>query len=174
MEGYIGEVKMFAGTFAPVNWAFCMGQLIAISDYTSLYSILGTQYGGDGRVTFGLPDLRGRVPVGTGTGPGVTPRPQGQKGGQERVTLTQSNIPPHQHPMRASTSLGNTGTPSSGTTLARIDRHQEPNIYTTDSSNVNLQQTGDNTGGGQSVENMQPWLALNYIICLNGLYPPRS
>ena len=81
MEGYLGEIKMFAGTFAPVNWVFCWGQTLQISQYAALFALIGTQFGGDGTTTFGVPDLRGRVPVGAGTGPGLTPRTPGQKGG---------------------------------------------------------------------------------------------
>lgn len=172
MDGYLAEVRMFAGSFAPRNWAFCWGQLMSISNYSALFSLLGTQYGGDGRSTFGLPDLRGRVPVGAGAGPGLTIRSQGQLGGQERVTLSQLNLPAHQHTIEASTTIGNTGTPASNTALAAQDRHHETKIYTTSSGNTAIRPTGS-TGNGQQVENMQPWIGMNYIICINGLYPSR-
>ena len=173
MDGYMAEVRIFAGTYAPVNWAFCWGQLLSIASYSSLYALIGTQYGGDGVSTFGLPDLRGRVPIGAGSGPGLTPRTQGQFGGYERITLTQANLPSHQHKIEASTVIGSTGTPSSSTILAAQDRHHETNIYTTSASNTEIKPTGS-IGSGQQVENMQPWLGLNYIICLVGLWPSRS
>ena len=97
MEGYLGEVRMFGGNFAPRSWAFCQGQLLAISQFNALFSILGTTFGGDGRTTFGLPDLRGRVAAGVGTGPGLHTMIWGEKGGQENVTLTQLNLPSHTH-----------------------------------------------------------------------------
>lgn len=172
MDGYMAEVRIFAGMYAPVNWAFCMGQLLSISSYSALYALIGTQYGGDGRTTFGLPDLRGRVPVGTGTGPGLTPRSQGQYGGWERVPLLEANLPSHQHAIEASTAVANTGSPGPGTILAAQDRHHETNIYTSNASNTTIKPTG-NTGNGQQVENMQPWLGLNYIICLVGIWPSR-
>jgi microcystin-dependent protein len=95
MDGYIGEMKMFAGTFAPMDWEFCWGQQLSISQYNSLFAIIGTQFGGDGITYFNLPDLRGRTPIGSGTGPGLTPRNPAEKGGVETVTLTTANMPAH-------------------------------------------------------------------------------
>ena len=134
----IGEVSIFGGNFAPSGWEFCDGQLLAISQYQSLFSILGTTYGGDGRMTFGLPDLRGRTAIGEGSGPGLTPRPLGQKIGVEAVTLTEGQLPAHNHSLPQS-------------------------INTT-----------ENAGGNQSHNNMQPSIALNYNIAMQGIYPPRD
>lgn len=176
-EPFIGEIRMFGGTFAPRNWAFCNGQLLAISSNTALFSILGTTYGGDGRTTFGLPDLRGRVPINSGggsTGPGLSPRPLGQKGGEETHTLNLNEIPSHNHTaslnaegVGASTNnpqdnylgLADIYAPASG----RPDRPLHANSVTT-----------LNTGGSLSHNNMQPYLAVNFIIALFGLFPSRN
>jgi len=175
MEGFIGELKMFAGTYAPMNWALCHGQLLPINNYTTLFSILGTQFGGDGRTNFALPDLRGRVPIGTGTGPGLTPRIQGQRGGYERVQLNVSDLPPHNHTVACDMK-----TPSRS--LSAASENNVP-AQTTQGEGFGSDLTGGthmnqgmiaNTGGGQVHENMQPWAGLNYIICLDGQYPPRS
>lgn len=171
MDGYIGEVKLFAGIFAPRNWAFCEGQLMAIAEHTSLFSIIGIQFGGDGRTNFGLPDLRGRVPVGAGAGPGLTPRPAGFMGGQEHVVLSQENMPGHTHAVQASTAFGDQEAPSSSAVLAAQDRGQTK-IYRDDQINSQLAPTGS-SGSGQAHENMAPYCALHYIICLDGLYPER-
>jgi len=171
MDGFIGEVKLFAGTFAPRNWAFCEGQLVSIAEHSALYSILGTQFGGDGRVNFGLPDLRGRVPVGVGTGPGLTPRYAGSMGGREHVALSQGQMPGHTHTIQASSSPGDQEAPSSNAALAAQDRGATK-IYRDDQINTQLAPTGS-SGSGQAHENMQPFCALHYIICLEGLYPDR-
>lgn len=113
-DPFVGEIRMFAGNFAPRQWAFCNGQLMAISQNDALFSLLGTIYGGDGRSSFGIPDMRGRIPMHWGTGPGLTPRPIGQKMGVESVALTANQIPSHSHTMQASTdsvsSVNPTGT----------------------------------------------------------------
>lgn len=181
-DAYIGSIVMFAGNFAPRGWAFCEGQLIAISDNPSLFSILGTTYGGDGVQTFGLPDLRGRVPVGTGTGPGLTPSVRGNKGGVEHVTLSQSEMPSHTHsgsgtvkahfvPPGTGDQSNPNGCVMSGTGGSNIYTNQEANI-TMAANGVEVQV--ESTGGGQGHYNMQPFLGMNYIICVQGLYPPRT
>ncbi|MBW1298287.1 phage tail protein [Aquimarina litoralis] len=192
MEGTIGEIRMFGGNFAPRAWAFCEGQLLAISQNDALFSIIGTTYGGDGRTSFALPDLRGRVPIGPGHGPGLTSRRQGQKGGTEYNILNVTQIPSHTHaiavtnpgeitlPVNTSPGdedeanpaagvLANTGNDnfaSSPTTGAKYSGNNIPVAGT--------QITIGNTGGNQSVNNMQPWLSTYYIICLQGIYPSRS
>ncbi len=174
MEGFIGEVKLFAGTFAPRNWAFCEGQLLAIQQFTSLYSIIGDQYGGDGRTTFGLPDLRGRVPVGVGAGPGLTPIRASEKGGYERIQMTQDNIPAHNHQVKCGVA-----------NQTRDQKNTPESAYPGQSSDTNLKLYGtkkdkhmasdmiDNTGGNQPLYNMQPFMGMHYIICTDGEYPQR-
>lgn len=172
MDGYIGEVKLFAGTYAPMNWAFCQGQLLNIQQYSALYAILGTQYGGNGTTNFALPDLQGRVPVCSGNGAGLTPRANGQKGGAETVALSTANMPAHNHPIPASTATGDQNAANGSEVLASQGR-DGVKIYTATASNVQLAPTG-NMGSNQAHENMPPWCGMNYIICLNGMFPPRD
>jgi microcystin-dependent protein len=170
-QPFIGEVQWFAGNFAPRGWALCDGQLLPISSNTALFSILGTTYGGDGRTTFALPDVRGRVLIGTGQGPGLTNRPLGQKSGQENVTLTAQQIPAHSHPLTASSGAANATTPA-GTVLASPGRTR---IYDSGGPNVSMSTASiDPTGGGQAHPNMQPSLVLNCIIALQGIFPSRN
>ncbi len=168
MEPFIGTVLMFAGNFAPRGWALCNGQLLAISSHSALFSILGTTYGGDGVSTFGLPELRGRAAIHEGTGPGLTPRPLGQRSGAEAVTLTTNQIPSHNHSISAHNDAASTREPSSNALAQEL-------IYNSRPPNAMLDpQTIGNTGAGQSHDNMQPYLVLNFIIALEGLYPSRS
>jgi len=175
MEGYLGEVKMFAGTFAPQGWAFCQGQLMAIANYQALYSVLGTQFGGDGRSNFALPNLGGRVPVGTGSGPGLTPRSQGQYGGFERVSLTTDTLPQHNHAVACDmkTPSRNLSAGSENNVPAQTTQGEGFGSDLTGGTHMN-QGMITSTGNGNSHENMQPWTAMHYIICVNGLYPPRN
>lgn len=180
MEGTIGEIRLFAGNFAPRNWAYCQGQLLAISSNTALFSILGTTYGGDGRTTFGLPDLRGRVAVGTGRGPGLSERDLGQMGGVESVTLNLTQIPTHTHSATGSVSplctngQGDETNPGGGYMASSTagDLYASGHNATMGASPVTV--TIGNTGGNQSHENMQPFLVLNYIICMYGVFPSRG
>ena len=163
---------MFAGNFAPMNWAFCHGQLMSIAENTALYSILGTTYGGDGMNTYALPDLRGRVPVGTGNGPGLTPQALGQVSGSETTTLTLANLPSHSHTLNAKAGAGNQGGPS-GRLLAASD--QRNSQYTSAAADTALAVTAIGlTGNNTGHSNMQPSLAMNFIICLYGIYPSRN
>jgi microcystin-dependent protein len=169
-EPFLGEIKMFAGNFAPQGYALCDGQLLAISQFDALFSLVGTTYGGDGRTTFGLPDLRGRVPIHMGSGPGRTPRSIGQKSGQERVTLTTPELPSHTHAMQGSSAAADDTQPA-GKVLARAAK----DIYIEANPDVNMAAAAiGNAGGGQSHENMQPFQCINYIIALVGIYPSRS
>lgn len=182
-NAYIGTIVMFAGNFAPKDWAFCEGQLIAISQNQALYSIIGTTYGGDGRTTFALPDLRGRVPVGTGKGPGLTPCSLGDKSGVERVTLIQSEMPAHGHQGKG-TVKGHFTPPSGGANSynpsdSTFSGSVGNNVYTNKAPNVEMAQGNVSveiysTGENQSHFNMQPYIGMNFIICLQGLYPPRN
>ncbi|RZS98942.1 phage tail protein [Aquimarina brevivitae] len=184
MEGYIGEVRMFGGNFAPRAWAFCEGQLLPISNNTALFSIIGTVYGGDGRTTFALPDLRGCVPIGPGRGPGLSDRIIGQRGGSEENTLNVTQIPSHNHAAvtnvssaEASQSAATQGS-SIGTPGALDGRSFSPTLgFNTSTPDVSLNAqsiTVGNTGGNLPVENMQPWLSCYYIICLQGIFPSRN
>lgn len=167
-DPFLGEIRIFAGNFAPQGWAFCDGQLLAISQNQALFSLLGTTYGGDGQTTFALPDLRGRVPMNAGSGPGLTPRSLGQTGGQEQVTLNVSQIPAHTHQARASSEAPDTNSPEDAVPAQKARTY----LYNTGDSDVNMGTTAiSSTGGSQAHDNMQPYLCLNYIIALQGLYP---
>ena len=173
MEGMIGEVRIFAGTFAPRTWAFCNGQLLSIAENQALFSILGTIYGGDGRTTFALPDLRGRTVIGPGNGPGLPSYREGQKGGNYETTLNTTNMPSHNHGVAVNLGAGPaTENIGAGNKLAVA---ATDNIY----NNANNAQvlggvTQNNAGGGQSFSNMQPYTPVYYIICLYGVFPSRS
>ena len=172
MDGVIGVIWMFGGNFAPRNWAFCDGTLLSISQNTALFSILGTTYGGDGRTTFGLPAMRGRVPMHAGNGPGLTPRPLGQKSGQETVTLNTTQVPPHNHAPKVdvSTSTGEE-TAVSGNVIAN-----HTNAFNEDATAAQTLGgvTSSNVGGGQSHTNLQPFMVVNFVICLFGIFPSRN
>lgn len=164
-EPFLGEIRMVGFNFAPRQFAFCDGQILPINQNQSLYSILGTTYGGDGRTSFALPDLRGRAPMHVSSSHG-----QGQKGGQETSTLTVAEMPAHAHGVRASSADGDSPLPT-GNVLASVPG---ADLYAADSpTDMNAAMVG-NVGGGQAHENRQPWLALNFIIALQGLFPPRN
>lgn len=174
-QPFLGEIRMFAGTYAPRQWAFCAGTLLAISSYDALYSLLGTTYGGDGRSSFALPDLRGRIPVHQGQGPGLTGRTMGSRYGQEEVTLSTNEIPLHNHPMQGSNNPSNSTTPA-GRVVANISPDKTYVSAIADPTKLKTfkeEATADN-GGGQPHENRMPYMALNYIICIQGLYPSRN
>ncbi len=170
-EPFAGEIRMFAGTFAPRGWAYCDGQLLAVSQNDALFSLLGTIYGGDGRTTFGLPDLRGRIPLHQGTGPGLSARRLGSKGGGEKETLTTNQLASHTHDWNANTAAGNTAAPAGKVTA----QTSAPNIYRNEIQQTDLASTTiANTGGSQPHNNMMPTLCINFIIALFGIYPSRQ
>lgn len=186
MEPFIGMIVMFGGNFAPRGWALCDGTLLSISQYQALFSILGTTYGGDGRTTFALPPMRGRVPMHAGSGPGLTTRRLGEKSGVENVTLNTTQIPSHTHGINASGTLrvvredGNTAEPA-GAAIANVspDTSMAYNNSTAPDADaaagsVQLSVQALNTGGNQHHTNMQPYLAVNFIIALEGTYPSRN
>jgi len=168
-EPFIGEVRMFGGNFAPRDWAFCDGRLLSIASYTTLFAVIGTIYGGDGRTTFGLPDLRGRAPMHPGSGPGLTRRVQGERGGSETETLSETQLPSHTHQMHAVDAVGNTKTPDNNS-LAHAGYHPDGSTNLVDMNAAAI----TNTGGGQAHSNMAPSLGMNFIIALNGVFPFRS
>jgi len=188
MDEYMGIIKIFAGNFAPKGWAFCDGQLLSIAQNSALFSLLGTVYGGDGISTFALPDLRSRVPVhaGQSAGPGLSPYVIGQKSGTEQNVLTGGNLPAHTHPVSASFSAdsGNatqavvTSNASIATPGVQNGRTFNPTFgFSTAAPNTvvnGLSVTIGFTGSNLPVNNVQPVLGVNYIICLQGIYPSRS
>jgi microcystin-dependent protein len=162
-QPYVGEIRMFAGNFAPAGWMFCEGQLLPISEYETLFNLIGTTYGGDGQSTFGLPDLRGRIPIHQGNGFILA-----ETGGAEEITLTVNQIPAHSHPLLAANAVGNDPNPN--------------NNLLAESSAVTLYQSGapaaamatqsiSSTGGSQPHTNFQPYLCIDFIISLFGIFP---
>ena len=180
-EPFVGEIRPFGFNFAPRGWAFCDGSLLPISSNTALFSLLGTIYGGDGRTTFALPDLRGRTSLHMGHGPGLTDRRIGQRSGNETTTLNITNMPAHNHVVSATAkckhtagntndAVGNVWADDAGAASATYsnlapDNNMSANAIDTDCST---------TGGNQSFSNMQPYLVTNYCIALVGIYPSRS
>jgi microcystin-dependent protein len=170
-EPFIAEIKIFAGNFAPRGYAFCDGQLLQISQNTALFSLIGTTYGGDGRTTCGLPNLQGRAPMHPGSGPGLTTRRLGERSGAEQVTLSQNQLPSHTHQLRAHGDDANSDRPESNVAADSGDPAFAPS-----SSTLTAMASGAlaSAGGSQPHTNMQPFLTLNFIIALVGLYPSRA
>jgi microcystin-dependent protein len=182
MDAFVGEIRAVGFNFAPRNWAFCQGQILPINQYTALFSLLGTTYGGDGRSTFALPDLRGRAAVQAGQGGGLSNYPLGQRNGVENVTLLPAQLPAHTH------SLGTAG--SIGVTAAQGDLTSPVNNFLAATNNLNqygeesttgatmnpgsVTGTGGVQGGSAPHPNMMPYETINYIIALVGIFPPRS
>jgi|GEM_PF-285782 len=179
-DPYIGSIEMFGFQFAPQNWAKCNGQLLPISQNNALFSLLGTQYGGDGRTTFRLPDLRGRVPIHQGQGPDGNRYSVGQTGGSSSVALSSDEIPAHDHgqdmTVPVSTDEGDALTPDGNALAAQPDARGETPNYTTGPTDGSMDVTGSvsSTGGGQAHENMPPYQTVNYCIALRGTYPSRD
>jgi microcystin-dependent protein len=170
-EPFIAEIRIFAGNFAPRGWAFCNGQLLPVSQNTALFSLIGTTYGGDGRTTTGLPNLEGRAPMHPGRGPGLSARRLGEQGGVEQVTLTEAQMPNHNHNWRAAADPADLQSPSPNRSMTR----SSVNAYGAASAMVNLAAQAMNAQGGtQPHNNMQPYLTISFIIALQGVYPPRS
>lgn len=171
---FIAEIRMFGGTFAPRQYAFCNGQLISIAQNTALFALIGTTYGGNGTTTFGLPDLRGRVPVHQGQGPGLSNYVLGQQSGVENVTLQTSQIPAHNHTASGLAAPGNQTSPG-GATWATISAGRNPLPLYSNQGGVLMNTTAVGaTGGGQPHENMKPFLAITFIIALQGIFPSRN
>ena len=178
MEGTIGEIRLFGGNFAPGSWNFCNGSLQSIAAYTALYSVIGTTYGGDGQTTFALPNFQGRIPVGTGQGPGLPNYELGQVAGAELLTMTNLTMPTHTHLTSISLSIPayseSGGGDPSGAVLASLT-----NAYTNQPTDSNLAAfntpvTLQQVGSGMPFSSMQPYLALNYVICMEGVFPSRN
>lgn len=172
MEPFLGQIQPFGFNFPPRGWAFCDGQLLPIAQYSALFSLLGTVYGGDGRTTFALPDLRGRSIVHPGNGPGLSDIRQGQKGGREDVTLLISNMPSHNHSVTATTNDGTLDEPMAGARFGTAGT----TIYASGGS-ASVVMAGDSTtnnGGGQQFNIRNPFLGIYYSIALVGLFPSRD
>jgi microcystin-dependent protein len=179
MDEFLGIIKIFGGNFAPRGWALCNGQLLSISQNTALFSILGTTYGGNGQTTFALPNLQGRVPVGMGTAQSGTTYIEGEVGGVESVSLVLGNLPPHTHPLTGTVQLPCNGELSNADSPeAAYPAVSNNQIYNTTPSgfmgNLNNTLAIGIAGNGLPVENRMPFLAVNYIICLEGLFPSRN
>jgi microcystin-dependent protein len=167
MDPFIGEIRLVSFNFAPKGWALCAGQLLPINQNQALFSLLGTYYGGDGRTTFALPDLRGRIPVGAGEPPAGSSYPLGATGGQETVGLTTGQLPAHAHAVNASSAAATKKSPAAAFPAGGGAYAAEQNVR------MKAAMIG-RTGGGEGHENRQPYLSLNYIIALQGIYPAQS
>lgn len=178
MEGYIGSIQMFAGNFAPRGWQFCAGQIMSISANTALFSILGTTYGGNGTSTFQLPDLRSRVPVGAGQGNGLSNWQLGQPEGTETVTLNTNQLPAHNHNVAVSAGPANSSSGGNNyLAVANANLQGDPVTVNTYNGTPNAVLGANSislTGQNQPVANIQPSLGINYIICVEGIYPSRN
>lgn len=171
-EPFLGTIKYFGFNFAPRGWTTCDGQLLSVSQNDALFSLLGTMYGGDGRTTFGLPDMRGRMPVHTGQGPGLSNHPMGQKSGAESVSLTTNQLPSHSHSLMATDSAGNQISPTAHT----LAKDGNDSTYRNEAPNVTMHASSitNSTGGSQAHQNMSPYLVVNCNISLVGVYPSRQ
>lgn len=169
MDPILGTIVLFGGTFEPKGWAFCNGQLLSVSDHSALFSLLGNTYGGDGITSFALPDLRGRVPVHAGKGPGLSQRSPGQAFGSETITLGPTQVPPHSHDLIAANVPGETDLVE-GSLLARSETYSDATAVTVPLNALSISPAG----GGQPHDNMQPSLCINYIIATDGVYPSRN
>lgn len=171
---YLGEIRIFAGNYAPTDWAVCDGSTLPISQNETLFSLLGTTWGGDGVNTFKLPDFRSRLAIGAGQGTNLTNRVLGQTGGTEQVTLTEANLPTHTHSFNASSSAADTQTVANNVALAKTASgvvNYIASTVTATTQNFNTNTISQALGGGLSHENSMPATALNFIICTTGLYP---
>lgn len=172
MEPFIGQIQAFGFNFAPRNWAFCEGQLLAINTNQALFSLLGTMYGGDGRTSFGLPDLRGRTMLHSGTGPGLSRIIQGERGGTEVLTLNANHLPPHNHNVLLG---GGVGTSSQGNGAFLAGNAVADTIYSSAAGGGALNAgTIANAGGGQAFNHRNPFLGITISIALQGIFPSRN
>jgi microcystin-dependent protein len=174
-DAYTGEIRMFAGNYAPQRWMLCYGQIMAIAGEEALFSLLGSTYGGDGRSSFGIPDMRGRIPLHHGQGPSLTPRLQGQLLGLETVTLDLSQIPPHSHKMQCSTNPASSSDPTQ-MVLAEVAADRKLYDTTLESSKIVEMENDaiEDAGSDAAHSNMMPVMGLNFIMCRSGIYPQRN
>ncbi len=177
-ENFIGEIRMFGGNYAPRDWALCNGQLLSIAQYSALFALIGTTYGGNGTTNFALPNLQSRLAVGEGAGPGLTPRQIGQTGGSDTVTLSQAQMPAHNHMVVATTATGNLTGPSATAVLAApggtgSSLYVVPGATPITSVSLSPSSVGT-TGGNQPHDNHMPSLCVSFIIALSGIFPSRN
>jgi microcystin-dependent protein len=165
-QPFVGEIRMFAGNFPPAGWSFCQGQTIPISENDVLFTLIGTTYGGDGQETFNLPDLRGRAPMHMGTAPSGTTYQQGETAGVETATLTTQQIPSHTHPVPVSSKAATSGSP-----VGTVPAASAADTLWGHGSSTETMTATSVTGGSQPHENMQPFLVVNYIISMFGVFP---
>ncbi|KAF2341824.1 phage tail protein [Flavobacterium tistrianum] len=171
-QPYIGEIRMFGGNFAPVGWMFCEGQILSISEYETLFQLIGTTYGGDGQSTFALPDLQGRVPIHSGTSTSGTTYTLAETGGAEGITLTTNQIPAHNHSLIATTDLADTASPSNALFSTNPPGSK---MFSSAAPTTALSATSITaTGGSQPHTNFQPYLCVNFIISLFGVFPTQT
>ncbi|HEX7049914.1 MAG TPA: tail fiber protein [Longimicrobiales bacterium] len=171
-EPFLAEIRPWACTFAPRGWATCDGQLMLIGQNSALFSLIGTIYGGDGKSTFALPNLQGRVPVGAGAGPGLTPRQLGEAGGSEKVLLTSAELPEHAHGLQASSGRGTATVPNDASVMTTA---LGGNIYSDAAPDATMAPEAITavTGGGAPHNNVMPYQVVNFCIALQGLFPQR-
>ncbi len=173
----MAQMMLFAGTFAPLNWMYCNGQLLPISQYSPLFALIGTIYGGDGQTSFALPDLQGRTPIGYGQGPGLSDYELGQKSGSNSVTLTYLNLPPHSHASKMTVSIS-TGNGTTNQPGGNIPASSTAPVYAPISPNMGslggVSAAMDSAGSSEPVEIQQPYLAMSFVICVDGIFPSRS
>lgn len=173
-DPFVGEIRLFAGSFAPAGWFLCDGTAVAIGDYQPLYALLGTRFGGNGTTTFGLPNLCGRVAIGYGQGTGLTNRPFGMAGGENSHTLTLAEMPVHGHALNVANQPATTPVPGTGVTFGNVDSAHSFYIDTSQETTGSID-LGTNavstTGSGGPHANIMPILGLNYIICWQGIFP---
>lgn len=181
METFVGQIIMVGFSFAPQGFALCNGQTLSISSYSSLYSLIGSNYGGNGVSTMGLPDLRGRIPMGMGNGSGLSNRNLGDEGGVENITISISQLPSHGHGLSGVTLTP--GASGKGVTVSNtpdgnyLGNSQSVDLYSNSAASgsiAGLSGTTDTEGSGQSISNLQPFTVVNFLIALDGTYPPRS
>ncbi len=174
MEGTLATIMMFAGNFAPRGWNYCDGSLQSIAEYNALYALIGTTYGGDGQVTFAMPDLRSRVPIGTGQGPGLNNIALGEMAGYENVTLVTSNLPSHDHQVQvtvgATSGSQNSSAPTGVLATVGLALYADPTTVSGHLAGVNANLVGP-AGASAPVNLVQPYLAINYVICMEGIFP---
>lgn len=173
MDPILGSIILFAGNFAPRGWATCSGQLISIAQNTALFSLLGTTYGGDGRTTFGLPDLRGRAPIGFGAGPGLSNVNQGEMGGKETTTIYAAQMPAHSHSLNGFKDAADASSPENALSASAGPLNNAFKKATNANTQMHSSAIGS-TGGSQPLNIRNPFLGLNYIIALEGVYPSRD
>jgi microcystin-dependent protein len=171
---YVGEIRLFPYTFAPVGWQLCDGSLLSISGYETLYTLIGTTFGGDGINTFGVPDLRGRVPLHYGTGNGLSPRVMGEMGGSETVTLTSAQMPAHTHSFAATSAVASINSPGNAAELGGLGTDT---MYTSTISGSSVSPSSSmisQSGGGQPHENLMPTLTASFCIAVEGIFPSQN